>query len=151
MVVVILSVHGEELGCFRDKDLGFSIVEVHSYLAIDDLHTISCEEDVAQLLTLTEAGVRNINMYLTLDLIGQSYEELTASECIESIINPLLLERMVNNVLCLTSAVDCLHELVNVVVLIEIAPHNFTIVGIVTTSKALLAAIVEEGNTSCSK
>ena len=90
-------------------------------------------------------------MYLPIKLIGKCHEELSTSESIELIIYPLFSETIVNDPLSLSCAVDSLSELVEVRVFIEVAPEDLTIVRIISTSKPLLATVVEERDTSSSE
>lgn len=141
----------EEGACLGDEDLGLTVVEVDCKFAALNNDAVGSEEDVADSLSLTEAGVRNIYMNLTIDIVSQGNKEGTASVGVEGVINPFLSERIVDDALSLTSFVDCLGELEDIVSAIEVAPHDFSVVGIVTTSEALLTTIVEEGDTSGSQ
>jgi len=90
-------------------------------------------------------------MDLTIDLISQRYKEWTSSIGVESIIRPFFLKGMIVNLLWATRLIDCSHEFENIVITIEVSPHNLTILGIVAAGETLFTAIVKEGDTSCSK
>lgn len=90
-------------------------------------------------------------MDVSVALVSQSDEELTSGEGIELVISPLLLELTGGDFLRLSGLVDRLDELVDVMVGVEVVPHDLSVVGIVATTIALLRAIVEEGNTSGSQ
>jgi hypothetical protein len=90
-------------------------------------------------------------MDLAVNLVCDSNEEFATSESIESIVNPFFLERIVVYLLGFTSTIDCLSKLENVVVSVEVSPHNFSVIRIITTSKALFTTIIVEGDTSCCK
>lgn len=81
-------------------------------------------------------------------MVSKGNEELASSESVELVISPFLLELAVSNLLCLSGLIDSLDELVDVVVRVEVVPHDFSVVGIVATTVALLGTIVEEGDTS---
>lgn len=77
-------------------------------------------------------------MDLTIHLVGYCYKELSTSESVECIIDPLLLEGLIHHTLSLSGFVQGLGELKHVTVAVEVAPENFTVVGVITSSKALL-------------
>lgn len=81
-------------------------------------------------------------------MVSKGNEELASSESVELVISPFLLELAVSDLLCLSGLIDSLDELVDVVVRVEVVPHDFSVVGIVATTVALFGTIVEEGDTS---
>ncbi len=53
-------------------------------------------------------------MDLTVNVVGESNEELSTSEAVELVVDPLLSEGIVDDALCLSCAVEGLCELVEV-------------------------------------
>jgi hypothetical protein len=51
----------------------------------------------------------------------------------------------------LSGSVDSLSKLEHVGSPVKVAPKDLAIVGIITSSEALLTSVVEEGDTSCAK
>jgi hypothetical protein len=139
---------GPEWGGLGEEDLSLTVVEVNTKDSILDSGAISGIEDVADDLTLIEAGVGDISMNLTVNIVCECDKELATSEAVELIIDPLLSESIVNYALSLSSAVEGLCELEEIWVAVEVAPNDLSVIGIISTWEALLRSIVEEGDTS---
>ena len=90
-------------------------------------------------------------MNFTVNLVSQSNKELTSAESIKLIISPFFLILAVVRFLGLSGFHDCLNELINLAVLVEVVPECFSVVWVLTTSKALFTSVIEEGDTSSSK
>jgi hypothetical protein len=115
------------IGCpvfasLRNEDLDLTIVQIDSEDAILDGRAIGRVENIADNLSLCEAGVGDVSMNLTVNLVSNGHEELATSESVELIINPLLSEVIVNNALRLSCSVHCLSELEHVGVAVKVAP-----------------------------
>jgi len=102
---------GPELGGLGNEDLDFTVVEVYTEDTILDGHAVSGIVDVANDLTLAEASVGDVSMNLTVDIVSKGDKELATSEAVKLIVDPLLSERIVDDVLSLSSTVECLSEL----------------------------------------
>ena len=138
----------EERAGLGQEDLGFTVVEINWHLSSLDHDTVASEEDVADRLSLTEASVRNVDMDLAIDVISQGNEERSTSVGVESVVSPFLGEGVVEDALRLAGTVDSLDELEDIVVLVEVSPHDLSVEGIVASSETLLAAVVKEGDAS---
>ena len=90
-------------------------------------------------------------MDLTVDVVGKTDKELSTSECIDLVIDPLLGKSVVNDTLSLSGFVKSLSELEEVGRSVEVAPHHLSVVRVVTTGETLLATVIEEGDTSGSE
>jgi hypothetical protein len=90
-------------------------------------------------------------MNLAIDEVGKSDSEFSTSEDVKLIINPLLSERLINNALGGSSFVKSLNVLIDVMSTVEVSPDDFSVVRVISPTKALLASVVEEGDTSCSQ
>jgi len=141
----------EERACLGDVDLGLTVGEIYAKLSAGNFHAIATEENVANNLSLSEASVGDILMNLTVDLVGKGNEEFSTGEGIKGVIDPLLREGIVNNSLGRTSLVKGLNILEEIVVSVEVVPHDLAVERIVAASKALLRTVVEEGDASCSQ
>jgi hypothetical protein len=137
--------------CLGHEDFDLTVVEVEAKHAILDGWAVGGVENVTQDLTLWEAGVGDISVNLTVDLVGKTDEELSTSEGVDLVIGPLFGEVIVLDTLWLSGSVDSLSELEHVGGAVKVAPQYFAVIGIVTTSEALLTSVVEEGDTSCAK
>ena len=138
-------------GILRDEDLDLTVVKVETQDTVLDGHAVSGVEDVAQDLALTEASVGDVSMNLTVDIVGETNEELSTSESVNLVINPLLSESGADDTLGLSGFVEGLGELEEIRCPIEVPPHDLSVVGVVATCEALLTSIVKEGDTSGSK
>ena len=139
----------EEAAGLGHKDLCLTVVKVDWEFSTLDDDAVTSNEDVADRLSLAEASIRDINVHLTVHVVGKSHEEGAAGVGVESIVDPLLSECMVDDALCLASVVHGLNELEDVMVSVEVAPHDFPVEGVVAASEALLTSVVEERNASC--
>ncbi len=82
-----------------DEDLDFTVVKVEAEHATLDGDAVGGEENVTQNLSLCEAGVGDISVVLTVDLVSKTNEELSTSEGVDMVIGPLLGEVSVLNTL----------------------------------------------------
>jgi hypothetical protein len=82
----LLLCHGEVSASLRNEDLHLSIFKVNWEFATGDLEAVSCEEDIADSLSLSKASVGNISVLLTINLVGKCNEEISSSEGVEGII-----------------------------------------------------------------
>ena len=73
-----------------DEDLDFTVVKVEAEHATLDGGAVGRVENVTQDLSLCEAGVGDISVILTVDLVGKTDEELSTSEGVDIVISPLL-------------------------------------------------------------
>lgn len=152
-----VSVVNSEINCAEEwaglwyENLDLSIAEVDGDFAALDNDAIAADQDIAKSFTLGEAGVRDILVDLTVSIVGQCNEELSTSECVQGVIDPLFCEWVVVALLGLSSFVNGLDKFEYVMVAVEVSPHDFTVVGVVTATKGLLATVVEEWNTSGSQ
>jgi len=137
--------------CLGHEDFDLTVVEVEAKDAILDGWAVGGVENVTQDLTLWEAGVRDISVDLTVDLVGNADKELSTSEGVDLVIGPLFGEIIVLDTLWLSGSVDSLSELEHVGGAVKVAPEYLAVIGIVTTSEALLTSVVEERDTSCAK
>lgn len=90
-------------------------------------------------------------MNLTVDIVGETNKELSTSESVDLVINPLLSEGGVLDTLGVSRFVQGLGELEEIGCAVEVPPHHLSVVGVVATCEALLTSIVEEGDTSGSQ
>jgi hypothetical protein len=90
-------------------------------------------------------------MNLTVDIVGETNKELSTSESVDLVINPLLSEGGVLDTLGVSRFVQGLGELEEISCAVEVPPHHLSVVGVVATCEALLTSIVEEGDTSGSQ
>jgi hypothetical protein len=90
-------------------------------------------------------------MNLTVDIVGETDKELSTSESVNLVVDPLFSEGGVNNTLCLSRLVEGLCEFEEICGPIEVSPHDLSVIGIVATCETLLTAVVEEGDASCGK
>ena len=90
-------------------------------------------------------------MDLSLELVGKSHKESSSGVCVEVIFHPFLSEWGFVSTSGLSGLVDLLSELVNFVVLVHIVPESLSVARVIAASKALLATVVVEGNTSGSE
>jgi hypothetical protein len=81
--------------CLGHEDFDLTVVEVEAKHATLDGWAVGGVENVTQDLTLCEAGVGDISMHLTVDLVGNTDEELSTSEGVDLVIGPLLGEVVV--------------------------------------------------------
>jgi hypothetical protein len=137
--------------CLGHEDFHLTIVEVEAKHATLDGWAVGGVENVTQNLTLCEAGVGDISVDLTVDLVGNTDEELSTSEGVDLVIGPLLGEVVVLDALWMSSSVDCLSKFEHVWGAVKVAPKYLAIIGVITSSESLLTSVVEEGDTSCAK
>jgi hypothetical protein len=78
-----------------DEDFDFTAVKVEWENAAFDGDAVGGVENVTNYLSLWEAGVGDISVDLTVDLIGNTDEELSTSKCVDVLIGPLLGEDVV--------------------------------------------------------
>lgn len=140
---------GPEGAGLGHEHLQLSIVQVETKHTVLDGCAVSWVEDVAHDLALAEASIGHISMDLTIDVVGETDEELSTSESVDLVIDPLFSEGVIYDALCLSGLVESLSELEEIRVPVEVSPHDLSVVGVVATSEALLTSIVEEGDTSC--
>lgn len=133
----------------RHENLQLTIVEIETQHTVLNGSAVSWVEDVAYNLALTEASIRNISMDLTVDIVGETDEELSTSKSVDLVIDPLFSEGVVDDALSMSSLVEGLSELEEICVSVEVSPHDLSVVGVISASEALLTSIVEEGDTSC--
>jgi 2-hydroxy-3-keto-5-methylthiopentenyl-1-phosphate phosphatase len=106
----------------RDEDFDLTIVQIDSEDSILDDWAIGRVEDIADNFSLGEAGVRDVSMNLTIDLVCNGHEELATSESVDLVIDPLLSEVIVNNALRMSGSVHCLSEFEHVGFAVKVAP-----------------------------
>jgi len=87
-------------------------------------------------------------MDLAIDVVGETNEELSSCECIDLVIDPLLSKSVVDHTLSSSGFVKSLSELEEIVGSVKVAPHHLSVVRIVSSGEALLATVIEEGDTS---
>ena len=112
------------------------------------MDAVSLVEYVTKALAIVEASVSDGSLDIAVGLVSQGDQELASGEGVELVISPLLSEGRGGDVVGASGGVDGLHELVNVVVGVEAAPHAFSVEGVVAATEALLGAVVEEGDAS---
>ena len=144
----MLSPVGARLG---QEDFDFTVVEVEGEEATFDDNAVGGVENVTKPLTLWEAGVGDISVDLTVDLVGNAYKESSTSEGVDIVIGPLLGEDVVLDTLNMSGSIQSLSELEHVGRAVKVAPKDLTVVGVGTASEGLLTSVVEEGDTSCAK
>ena len=144
----MLSPVGAGLG---DEDFYFTVVKVQWESASFDGDAVGGVENVTKDLTVGEAGVGDISVDLTVDLVGYTDEELSTSEGVDMLIGPLFCEDIVHDVLRMSGSVDGLCELEHIGGAVKVAPQDLSVIGVDTASEALLTSIVEEGDASCAK
>lgn len=98
-------------GILRYEDLDLTVVKVETQDTVLDGHAVSGVEDVAQDLTLTEPSVGDVSMNLTVNIVGETNKELSTSESVNLVINPLLSEGGADDTLGLSGFVEGLGEL----------------------------------------
>jgi len=142
---------GPEGAGLRYEHLDLTIVKVETQDTILDGSAVSRIEDVAHNFALTEASIGDVSMNLTVDIVGETDKELSTSERINLVIDPLLSEGGVNNTLGLSRLVEGLCEFEEICRPIEVSPHDLSVIGVVATCETLLTAVVEEGDASRGK
>jgi len=135
----------------RYEHFDLTVVKVKTQDAILDGHAVSCIEDVAENFALTEASIGDVSMNLTIDIVGETDKELSTSESVNLVINPLFSKGGVNNTLCVSRLVEGLGEFEEICRPIEVSPHDLSVVGVVATCETLLTSVVEEGDASRGK
>ena len=82
-----------------DEDFDFTAVKVEWENATFDCDAVGGVENVTNDLTLWEAGIGDISVDLTVDLVSNTDEELTTSKCVDALIGPLLGEDVILDIL----------------------------------------------------
>ena len=147
-LLACLSLADKERARAGDVDLDLAIVEVDWELASRYPDTITGVEDVADILAFREASVWYVGFDLHVNSVGDSHEEPASGKGVEVVVDPLFGEGLGLGALGGTSAVDDLHELVELVVLVHVGPERLSVGWVGAARVALLAAVVEHRNAS---